>query len=201
MERLGSALMGAPTCLPGSAPPQPYAERDMTTYAAVFALVLGYVGLVAAYLALRTLARLRRATVVLSRGAQGRETMLEATERHIELTTIVAAQLGALRNYVDATRAEMSAAVRARNTETARSLRNVALVRYDAFDDVTGRLSFSLALLDDDGDGVAITAISGRTDSRLYAKGITRGSGEQPLSPEEEQAVSAARGRRVLAAK
>jgi hypothetical protein len=173
----------------------------MTTYAAVFALVLGYVGLVAAYLALRTLARLRRATVVLSRGAQGRETMLEATERHIELTTIVAAQLGALRNYVDATRAEMSAAVRARNTETARSLRNVALVRYDAFDDVTGRLSFSLALLDDDGDGVAITAISGRTDSRLYAKGITRGSGEQPLSPEEEQAVSAARGRRVLAAK
>jgi hypothetical protein len=168
----------------------------MTTYAAVFALVLGYVGLVAAYLALRTLARLRRATVVLSRGAQGRETMLEATERHIELTTVVAAQLGALRNYVDATRAEMSAALRARKTETGRSLRNLALVRYDAFDDVSGRLSFSLALLDDDGDGVAITAIAGRTESRLYAKGITRGSSEQPLSPEEGQAVAEALGRR-----
>lgn len=173
----------------------------MTTYAAVFALILGYLGLVAAYLALRTLARLRHATVVLSRGAQSRETVLEATERHIELTSAVAQQLGALRNYVDATRSEMSAAVRARNTETGRSLRNVALVRYDAFDDVAGRLSFSLALLDDDGDGVVLTAIAGRAESRLYAKGISRGSGEQPLSPEEGQAVGAALGRRVLSVK
>ena len=172
----------------------------MTTYVAVFALVLGYLGLVAAYLALRTLARLRRATVVLARGARspnGRETMLEATERHIELTAAVADQLGALRTYVDATRAEMSAAVRARNTETARSLRNVALVRYDAFEDIAGRLSFTLALLDDDGDGVALTAITGRSDTRLYAKGISQGSGEHPLSPEEEQAVEAALGRRA----
>jgi hypothetical protein len=169
----------------------------MTTYVAVFALVLGYLGLVAAYLALRTLARLRRATVVLSRGAHGRETMLEATERHIELTAAVAEQLGALRSYVDATRKEMAAAVRARNTATARSLRNVALVRYDAFEDIAGRMSFSLALLDDDGDGVALTAITGRADTRLYAKGISRGEGEHPLSPEEEQAVRAALNQRV----
>jgi hypothetical protein len=172
----------------------------MTTYVAVFALVLGYLGLVAAYLALRTLARLRRATVVLGRGGRGsngRETMLEATERHIELTAAVADQLGALRSYVDATRSEMAAAVRARNTATARSLRNVALVRYDAFEDIAGRLSFSLALLDDDGDGVALTAITGRADTRLYAKGISRGEGEHPLSPEEEQAVQAALGQRV----
>lgn len=164
----------------------------MTTYVAVLALVLGYLGLVAAYLALRTLARLRRATVVLARGAKGRETMLEATERHIELTAAVAEQLGALRTYVDATRSEMAAAVRARNTETARSLRNVALVRYDAFEDISGRLSFSLALLDDDGDGVALTAITGRSDTRIYAKGISQGAGEHALSPEEEQAVAAA---------
>ena len=171
----------------------------MTTYVAVFALVLGYLGLVAAYLALRTLGRLRRATVVLSRGAgaKGRETMLEATERHIELTAAVADQLGALRSYVDATRSEMAAAVRARNTATARSLRNVALVRYDAFEDIAGRMSFSLALLDDDGDGVALTAITGRADTRLYAKGISRGEGEHDLSPEEEQAVQAALSQRV----
>jgi hypothetical protein len=169
----------------------------MTTYVAVFALVLGYLGLVAAYLALRTLARLRRATVVLGRGAKGRETMLEATERHIELTAAVADQLGALRSYVDATRSEMAAAVRARNTATARSLRNVALVRYDAFEDIAGRMSFSLALLDDDGDGVALTAITGQADTRLYAKGVSRGEGEHPLSPEEEQAVQAALSQRV----
>jgi hypothetical protein len=189
-----SFISGRRVCLSGH-PARPNLNA-MTTYVAVFALVLGYLGLVAAYLALRTLARLRRATVVLGRGARGRETMLEATERHIELATAVATQLGALRTYVDATRAEMSAAVRARNTETARSLRNIALVRYDAFDDVSGRLLFSLALLDDDGDGVALTAITGRSDTRLYAKGITRGAGEHALSPEEQQAVAAALGRR-----
>ncbi len=169
----------------------------MTTYVAVFALIVGYLALVAGYLALRTLGRLRRATAVLGRGSRGRETILEATERHIELTSAVAEQLGALRTYVDATRAELSSAVRARQTEVARSLRNVALIRYDAFDDITGRMSFSLALLDDDGDGVTLTAITGRTDTRIYAKGISGGAGEHELSPEEQQAVAAALDRRA----
>jgi hypothetical protein len=171
----------------------------MTTYVAVFALVLGYLGLVAGVLALRTLGRLRRATTILGRGANGRESMLEAAERHIELTSAVADQLGALRTYLDATRAEMSSAVRARQAEAARSLRNVALVRYDAFDDISGRMSFSLALLDDEGDGVALSAITGRSDTRLYAKGVSDGTGEQELSPEEQQAVKAALKRRGAA--
>jgi hypothetical protein len=171
----------------------------MTTYVAVFALVLGYLGLVAGFVALRTLSRLRRATAVLGRGAHGRESMLEAAERHIKLTSAVAEQLGALRTYLDATRAEMSSAVRARQTEAARSLRNVALVRYDAFDDISGRMSFSLALLDDEGDGVALSAITGHSDTRVYAKGVSGGTGEHELSPEEQQAVKAALRRRGVA--
>ena len=171
----------------------------MTTYVAVLALIVGYLALVAGYLALRTLGRLRRSTVVLSRGARGRETFLEASERHIELTSAVAEQLGALRSYVDATRAELSSAVRARQVEASRTLRNVALVRYDAFDDITGRMSFSLALLDDDGDGVTLTAITGRTDTRIYAKGVSGGTGEHELSPEEREAVAAALDRRAPA--
>jgi Protein of unknown function (DUF4446) len=65
-------------------------------------------------------------------------------------------------------------------------------VRYDAFDDLSGRLSFSLALLDDHGNGVTLTSIASRSDTRLYAKSLTGGIGEHPLSPEEEQAVRAA---------
>jgi hypothetical protein len=168
----------------------------MTTYVAVFALVLGYLGLVAGFVALRTLARLRRATVILGRGGAETESILEAAERHIMLTSAVADQLGTLRSYVDATRAELSSAVRARNTEATRALRNVALVRYDAFEDLSGRMSFSLALLDDDGDGVALTAITGHSDTRVYAKGIEGGTGEHELSPEERQAVEAALRRR-----
>lgn len=173
----------------------------MTTVVAVFALVLGYLGLVAGYLALRTLAKLRRATAILSAGARGRESILEATERHIMLTSAVAEQLGSLRSYVDATRAELGSAVRARRAEDAHSLRNVGLVRYDAFNDSSGRMSFSLALLDDAGDGVALTALAGRSDTRLYAKGINSGMSEQELSPEEEQAVGAALARRTRAAR
>ena len=72
------------------------------------------------------------------------------------------------------------------------ALRNVALVRYDAFGQMSGRMSFSLALLDEHGDGVTISAITGRSDTRVYAKPVSGGTGEQELSPEERQAVSAA---------
>ncbi|HSY14633.1 MAG TPA: DUF4446 family protein, partial [Jatrophihabitantaceae bacterium] len=76
--------------------------------------------------------------------------------------------------------------------DASRALRNVALVRYDAFDEMAGRMSFSLALLDDDGDGVTLSAIAGRSDTRVYAKGVQGGAGEHDLSPEEQQAVGAA---------
>lgn len=167
----------------------------MTTYVAVFAMVLGYVALVAAYSALRTLARLRRATSLLARGsrsASGRETLIEAIQRHAEQTEAVAGQLSELRSYVDATCAQTVASAQADRAEVADALRKIALVRYDAFADLSGRMSFSLALLDDRGDGVAITAIAGRTDTRMYAKGVASGKGEHDLSPEEQQAVAAA---------
>lgn len=68
-------------------------------------------------------------------------------------------------------------------------LRHVGLVRYDAFADVGGRLSYSLALLDGTGDGVVLSAIQGRDETRAYAKQIIAGQGESTLSPEEEDAV------------
>lgn len=73
------------------------------------------------------------------------------------------------------------------------SLRHVAVVRYDAFDDVSGRQSFTAAILDDNNDGIVITSLHARTESRTLLKGITAGEGEG-LSPEEQQAVDQARG-------
>ena len=49
-----------------------------------------------------------------------------------------------------------------------------------------------LARIDDAGDGVTITAMTGRTDTRVYVKAVAGGEGEHELSPEERQAVSAA---------
>ena len=69
------------------------------------------------------------------------------------------------------------------------SVRHVALVRFDAFEDVGGRLSFSCALLDDHGTGVVLTSINGRQETRVYAKPVTMGSSSYNLSTEEAEAI------------
>ncbi len=85
--------------------------------------------------------------------------------------------------------------VAALRAEAAGALRHLAVVRYDAFGDMGGHLSWSLALLDDGGDGVVVTSIHGRSDARTYAKNIAAWTSQQQLSPEEEDAVSHARPR------
>ncbi len=83
--------------------------------------------------------------------------------------------------------------VAALRAETTGSFRHLGIVRYDAFADTGGRLSWSVALLDDSGSGVVLTAIHGRSEARSYAKSISDWTSSQPLSPEEEGAVAAAR--------
>jgi uncharacterized protein DUF4446 len=69
------------------------------------------------------------------------------------------------------------------------SVRHVGVVRFDAFEDMGGRLSFSAALLDGHGDGVVITSINGRQDTRCYAKRVTGGTSVHNLTDEERQAI------------
>lgn len=69
------------------------------------------------------------------------------------------------------------------------TVRHVGLLRYDAFEDVGGRLSFSCALLDDHGDGVVLTSINGRQETRVYAKPVTQGVSSYNLSTEEQEAI------------
>ncbi len=72
------------------------------------------------------------------------------------------------------------------------SVSQVGVVRYDAFEDMGGALSFSAALLDGRGDGVIFSAINGRTEGRTYAKPITEGQSAYNLSPEESDAIELA---------
>lgn len=84
-------------------------------------------------------------------------------------------------------------AVGSRGTVDPHSLRDVAIVRYDALSEGAGQLSFSLALLNSVGDGVVLSSINGRAETRTYAKPVRAGKGVQELSPEEAQAVHSAR--------
>lgn len=114
------------------------------------------------------------AALVWRRGGPGRAVGAEELE-------VVPEDVLGLRQEVAALRAEAELAVR-----------HVAVVRYDAFPDAGGLLSWSVALLDDRGDGVLLTSINGRSEARTYAKNVTGWTG-QHLSPEEAQAVGAAR--------
>ncbi|WP_328807117.1 DUF4446 family protein [Nocardiopsis coralli] len=74
-----------------------------------------------------------------------------------------------------------------------RAVRDVAVVHYDALEEMSGARSFSVALLDGQGDGVVLTSINGRTEARTYAKAVIAGEGEVLLSTEEYRAVRSAR--------
>ena len=100
--------------------------------------------------------------------------------------------VGALLGKID----RLEQAVRALNATDKRqqvqiegSVRRVGVLRYDAFEDVGGRLSFSCALLDDHGTGVVLTSLNGRQETRVYAKPVTTGQSSYNLSQEEAEAI------------
>ncbi len=113
-------------------------------------------------------------------------------------TVIVALVVGVARlrarlDHLERQRPVGSGDLEALRADIGQALRHVAVVRYDAFGDMGGRLSFSAAIVDDRGDGVVLSSIHARGESRTYAKGITEGGSDTTLTPEEQQALSAAR--------
>lgn len=74
-----------------------------------------------------------------------------------------------------------------------RAVRDVAVLHYDALEEMSGARSFSLAMLNSHGDGVVFTSINGRTETRTYAKAVNRGEADHLLSPEEYRVIRSAR--------
>ncbi len=66
------------------------------------------------------------------------------------------------------------------------------MVKFDAFEDVGGEQSFVAALLDSSKNGIVLSSLYGRQESRLYAKGIVNGEGDRALSDEERRALDKA---------
>ena len=153
------------------------------TLVAAGAALVALVALMMAASARRTLTAVRRDTEILTADASGNSLAGVVASQARDVQSIFE-QLAGLGARLEATRVELSAA-----------LRHVAVVRYDAFGDMGGRMSFSTALLDDNADGLLITSIHGRSETRTYMKPVARGTCDQ-LSPEEQQAIEQALGRR-----
>ncbi len=74
-------------------------------------------------------------------------------------------------------------------TRTQRSLQHIGMVRYNPFDDTGSDQSFAIALLDDRRDGVVISSLHGRSNTRIFAKPVADGSSPHNLSDEESEAI------------
>jgi hypothetical protein len=150
---------------------------------ALLALASAVVALLALVLAVVLLMRLRRTRREERRAYHGgsAEDLVGTVDRHDGELAAVRRDLATIHT----------------NTEHLRELirgtvSRVALIRYDAFDDMGGALSFSAALLDERADGVVISAINGRSETRCYAKPVFNGRSEHNLSREEEAAIASA---------
>ncbi len=142
-------------------------------------LVLVLIGLVAllliAWLILMVrVHRLQRRIHGMTRGIEGNlEEMLRA---HMDTVHETSRRMDVLEQTVAVLQSQMPGC-----------LRHAHLIRYDAFDDVGGEQSFSLALLDARGSGLVLTSVYSRNDVRVYAKSIQDGRASHALSQDEER--------------
>lgn len=137
----------------------------------------------------RRLKRLARHYEALARGREGKS-LEELLDRHL-------ARIDSAEGAVRSLRGEL-----AELTERVDGcLQYVGLVRYDAFDDVGGQISFALAAIDEHGDGFLLNNLFGRDRSTAYLKPLRGGRSEIELSDEEGQALRQAVAQRGAASR
>jgi hypothetical protein len=158
--------------------------NDLTDPAGIAALAAGAVALVALLLGLALAVRLRRLRAA-QRVLIGDGTAQDLTGHAAGLQ----AAFEDLQARVEATAEQLDHRVEAAESRLDRAIAYRALVRYDAYGELSGHQSTSLALLDAAHDGVVLSCIAHRDTARLYCKKVLRGAGEHELSPEENEAI------------
>ena len=159
-------------------------DGDLTSTAGIVALAAAGVALVSLIVAAIALVRLRRLRadqrVVL--GGKERRDLVEQgarLEHHFrDLHAYVEDVAGTLNGRLATAEQRLDGAIAYR-----------AMVRYDAYNEMSGQQSTSIALLDARRSGVVVSSIHHRDQARVYAKQVIDGQAELQLSPEEEQAV------------
>lgn len=157
-------------------------ELSSTTGAvALAALVLALVGLGCAVWALRRQRRIVAAqTAVL--GLHGPRDLVrhaEELERGYE----------ALHAYVEDVARRLEGRLEGAERGITGSLSLRGLLRYDAYDELSGHQSTTIALLDETRSGIVLSSVHHRDQARLYVRRLDRGTPDVPLTPEEEEAV------------
>jgi Protein of unknown function (DUF4446) len=157
---------------------------ELTQPAGIAALAAGAVALIALIVAVTVALRMRRLRaqqkVVL--GASGRDDL-------VTHATALQHAFEALHGRVEEVAERLDARMAAAEERLDGAIAYRALVRYDAYGELSGHQSTSLALLDASHSGVVLSSIANRESARIYCKQVHAGEGELELSPEEAEAV------------
>ncbi len=78
-----------------------------------------------------------------------------------------------------------------------KSVQRLEIVRFNAFDDTGSDLSFAVAMLDSFGDGVVLSSLFARDETRTYAKPVNKGQSNYHLSDEEKEVIRLAMEKKV----
>lgn len=95
----------------------------------------------------------------------------------------------ALHDYVQDVAAGLDSRLDTAQRQLDGAVTHRALVRYDAYNEMSGRQSTTIALLDAERSGIVLSSIAHRDQARLYAKQVVGGVSDLQLSPEEEEAL------------
>jgi hypothetical protein len=153
---------------------------------AIAAAAVAVIALIASVALLMSVRRLRRSQRLVIGELGERDVVAHAADMQ--------ASFEALRGYVEEVAARLDGRLASAENALNGAIAHRALVRYDAYNELSGQQSMSIALLDDAQSGIVLSCIHHRDQARVYAKQVHGGRGELELSPEEAEAVSLALG-------
>jgi hypothetical protein len=162
---------------------------DLTTTQGIVALAGAAIGLLAFIWAAVLAIKLRRLRA-------GQKAVLgEGGERDlVQQAAGLETAFVQLRDWVEETSSRVDERMGRAEERIDNAIAHTALVRYDAYGEMSGRQSTTLALLDTHRSGVVVSSILHRDQARMYVKRLHHGEPELELSPEEQEAVDTAMG-------
>lgn len=160
---------------------------DLTSTTGAVALAAVVVALAALILGVAVLIHLRRI-----RADQQLVLGDDASADVVTHAADLARKFRALHDEVQSTTVRLTSRLDTMQTHLNGAITHTSLVRYDAYHEMSGRQSTTLALLDARRDGIVVSTIHHRDTARMYVKRVVDGAGEVQLSPEEDEAIALA---------
>lgn len=135
--------------------------------------------------------RLKKKLLVLQKSGD-RETFLGAVNKYVEKMQNIATEQAKINKALVKDDQALQGQIDEIKSALTFVVSRVATVRYDAFNNMGGQMSFSTAMLNDLGDGIVVSAINGRSETRTYIRNIKNQKCDVEMSKEELEAIKKA---------